>query len=807
MPDRPSGRRRRSVLLSSALLLGLAGRMPALESDRELCSRFNDAGDFLQALAPCAAAVAAARNSPAERAGLAAALNGHGLALEMTGEREAAEASYREALDLQRELGARDQEAIVLSNLAALAIGAGDYGRALGWLADEEAVAHSAGDADWVEEELRIVRINRSVAFEQLGAYREALAEIRPLVASDAPEVGHSAALAANLAVLYRNVGDPRRALRLLDRAGREFESAGDRAALANVHLNRGLVYALNLEQPEEARRELDRALELARETGDRAEELRTLQTLGDLELARGGTAAAREAFTAALGLARASGAAAGEWAARTGLGRVLAAERKPEAALAELQSAVDVLERASGSVGNAELAGSLLRDQRRLFATAIDLLGERALAGDEEAALEALAWSERLRARELLSSLGSGRAATPIPVADLARFGDRFGTTLVYFFGAQKLWLWILDRNGVSMYAAGESAAIASDTLTLLSRLERGAAIDPALSNRLSQELLSAERATGGALRIVPDGVLFYLPFALLPDPVRPGERLVARTATHLLPSLSVRPLLAGTERPGRWRLAALGAPEIDLTADSARSRRSAAALLAARYGLPPLPGAAEESRRAAALVGDPSVVDIGTGASEGHLRRRAQEGAAVLHIAAHTLVDESLARGTALFLAPDGDDDGVVTPPELAALGLRTELVVLSGCRTALPANGTASASAMASLSGSLLAAGARSVLASLWEVDDASTAALMEQFYFRLAAGDRPAEALRAAQNRLADDSRWADPRHWAGFVLTGDPPPIFASTSGRTRRIGALLLIVAGCALWWWRSRRA
>ncbi|MEZ5313737.1 MAG: tetratricopeptide repeat protein [Thermoanaerobaculia bacterium] len=400
MPDRPPGRRRRIVLLASALLFGVAGRISAVESDRELCSRFNDAGDYLQALAPCAAAVTAARSSPEQRAGLAAALNAHGLALEMTGEREAAEASYREALGLQRELGARDQEAIVLSNLAALAIGAGDYGRALGWLADEEAVARSAGDAGWVEEELRIVRINRSVAYEQLGAYREALAEIRPLVASDSPEVGHSAALAANLAVLYRNVGDPRRALRLLDRAGREFESAGDRAALANVHLNRGLVYALNLEQPDEARRELDRALELARETGDRAEELRTLQTLGDLELARGNTGAAREAFTAALGLARASGAAAGEWAARTGVGRVLAAERNPEAALAELQSAVEVLEQASGSVGDAELAGSLLRDQRRLFATAVDLLGERALAGDAEAAVEALAWSERLRAR-----------------------------------------------------------------------------------------------------------------------------------------------------------------------------------------------------------------------------------------------------------------------------------------------------------------------------------------------------------------------------------------------------------------------
>ncbi len=183
------------ALLLFALPAALCGASRADDGARRECERLNDAGSFAEALPHCRQAAAAQRSASAgaeagpieggDAGALGRALTALGLALEMTGDRQAAAASYLEALARHRTQGLPQLEALVLSNLAALAIGGGDYGAALAWLGQEEAVARRAAatsDAPWATAELDYVRINRSVALEQLGAYAEALAEIRPLV-------------------------------------------------------------------------------------------------------------------------------------------------------------------------------------------------------------------------------------------------------------------------------------------------------------------------------------------------------------------------------------------------------------------------------------------------------------------------------------------------------------------------------------------------------------------------------------------------------------------------------------------------
>ena len=77
------------------------------------------------------------------------------------------------------------------------------------------------------------------------------------------------------------------------------------------------------------------------------------------------------------------------------------------------------------------------------------------------------------------------------------------------------------------------------------------------------------------------------------------------------------------------------------------------------------------------------------------------------------------------------------------------------------------------MLGLRAALAAAGARSVLMSLWEVPDASTAVLMEAFYRALwERGRSPAAALREAQAAVRSDARYAAPVHWAAWTLAGD-----------------------------------
>ena len=71
-------------------------------------------------------------------------------------------------------------------------------------------------------------------------------------------------------------------------------------------------------------------------------------------------------------------------------------------------------------------------------------------------------------------------------------------------------------------------------------------------------------------------------------------------------------------------------------------------------------------------------------------------------------------------------------------------------------------------------------------------------MEQFYFELARGARPAFALRRAKLRLAHDPRWAEAPGWAGFVLLGDPGPVAAGGLSRWE-LAAACTLVAGALL--------
>jgi hypothetical protein len=109
----------------------------------------------------------------------------------------------------------------------------------------------------------------------------------------------------------------------------------------------------------------------------------------------------------------------------------------------------------------------------------------------------------------------------------------------------------------------------------------------------------------------------------------------------------------------------------------------------------------------------------------------------------------------------------------------------------------------------------AGASSVVASLWKVDDEATAELMKHFYTNmLQKGMRPAEALRSAQNTLRQNPEWQAPHFWAGFILQGEfKEPIHMPASTGAPRvvqnsvgISLLLLLLAGIT-WGYLRRRA
>jgi CHAT domain-containing protein len=72
---------------------------------------------------------------------------------------------------------------------------------------------------------------------------------------------------------------------------------------------------------------------------------------------------------------------------------------------------------------------------------------------------------------------------------------------------------------------------------------------------------------------------------------------------------------------------------------------------------------------------------------------------------------------------------------------------------------------------LAGAAIQSGARSALASVWQVDDASTAQLMQDFYAAYRGGESKSGALRSAQLALSRDPEFANPYYWAAFTIIG------------------------------------
>src|SRR5439155_21093934 len=121
------------------------------------------------------------------------------------------------------------------------------------------------------------------------------------------------------------------------------------------------------------------------------------------------------------------------------------------------------------------------------------------------------------------------------------------------------------------------------------------------------------------------------------------------------------------------------------------------------------------------------------------------------------------------------DSSDDGVLQAWEIQnQLKLKAEIVVLSACETARGAVKTSEG--LLGLTRALQVAGARSIVASQWNVADPSTAALMVAFHRNLRAGLAKDEALRRAMLKVAQDAKhpeWKQPFYWAPFLLVGDP----------------------------------
>ena len=309
-------------------------------------------------------------------------------------------------------------------------------------------------------------------------------------------------------------------------------------------------------------------------------------------------------------------------------------------------------------------------------------------------------------------------------------------------------------------------------DDIERLAALVRSGTEPGSVVARLGLELLQPAVAELPAsvrrLAIVPDGVLHRIPWDVLR--LAGGERTVERYSVGTVPSASVlAELWRKGAPPTASTLLAFGDPARPTRGEEeagTASRRSS--LEALGRDLPPLPGSAREARFVARFA-EQSQVRTGAGATEAFLKATPLDGFRVLHFATHALVDEATVSRTALVLAPEGEEDGFVLPGDLARLSLQADLVVLSACRTA--GGSVIRGEGIQGLTGPLLEAGARSILATGWDIEDRAGRRFVEDLYRAVARGETVGESLRSA--KLAAIDRGETVAHWAAFSLVGDP----------------------------------
>lgn len=421
------------------------------------------------------------------------------------------------------------------------------------------------------------------------------------------------------------------------------------------------------------------------------------------------------------------------------------------------------------------------------------------------------------------------------VSLAEAQLLLDKDSVLLEYSLGKDRSFLWVITSDSIQTFElpkrddVDKAARAVYAPLTARNRIikfetvaeknERVAKADSEISQAasvLSRMVLApaANALSKKRVLIVPDGGLYYVPFAIFPtgkSPSAKGRPLVLDHEVVSLPSASALAVLR-RELEGRItapRTIAIFADPVfgrdderfQSIAAKQNSSKPSAGVVAKSRGV----DAAEFSdltRAAQNLDGENSSVNLqrlpftrreaeaitaiaSSQQSKTLLDFSARRSTAldpelsqyrIIHFATHSFISSAHPEVSGIVLSlvdEKGDDrDGFIRASDVYNLKLPADLIVLSGCRTGLGKE--IRGEGLVGMSQSFMYAGAARVMVSLWDVQDEATAELMQRFYRGLLTEKlSPAAALRAAQVSMHQNKRWSSPYYWAGFTLQGEP----------------------------------
>lgn len=664
----------------------------------------------------------------------------------VAGDRKAAEQDFRRVLAQARRERLPVLEMMAEGSVGLVLVQRGHYDEASLSLGRALAASEALG----AEPLSNKTRVNLGWCAFQLGDYPRTLALLEKVATGSAVLEGDRVvALAMMGNALYRQErlaearGRYEQALRLARQLGYRNLETQQLENLAEVALEEGAL--------DSAQRYAEEAAAARQQDPDLRARASTALALGQIAAARNEGAKAQQLLRQVI--AWPGGDPALVWEARAVLARWHMGAGRRDDAQAEYQAAFELMERSIGQVQAAESRLSFLSSLRRFQDDYVDFL---VASGQEEAALEA---SDRSRARVLRERLGASAGA--VRAADLRALAGKLDAVLLaYWLGPKRSFLWVISGDAVRLAVLPGREAIKRkiqehQQVVLRSR-------DPVSEGTPSSswlyDVLIRPAALPPQARVVAalDGVLHELSLETLVVPGPSPHYWIEDATLTVVPALGLL-RSEGPRAPSPRRALLLGDP-------------------LPSGGFPALPQAGRELRYIAALFGPgESTVLAGPAATPEAWWKAEAGGYGFIHLAAHAEANPLSPLDSAVVLSPREDAPYKLYARDVAATALEADLVTLSACRGA--GARAYAGEGLVGLAWAFLQSGAANVVGGLWDVEDTSTAQVMEELYRNVVEGKPPAEALRAAKlSLLRSGSARRKPYYWGPLVMvTRRPPP--------------------------------
>ncbi|WP_347278014.1 CHAT domain-containing tetratricopeptide repeat protein [Alkalinema sp. FACHB-956] len=700
------------------------------------------------------------------------ALGNLGLAYYLLGNYPKAIEYQQQSLAIAQEIKDRQGEGTALGNLGLAYYSLGNYPKAIEYQQQSLAIAQEIKNRRGEGQSLG----NLGIAYGALGNYPKAIEYQQQSLAiaqkiKDRSGEGQSL---NNLANAHSSLGNYQKVIeyqerslaikrQIKDRLGESF-SLGN---LGNAYYSLGN-YAKAIEYQQQG-------LTLARAIKDRSGEGRSLGNLGLSYSSLGNYAKAIEYQQHGITIAREVKNRNEEGQLLNNLGFTFLKLNRLADAESTLRSAIAIQESLRTGLTDRNKI-SIADTQKDAY---INLQKVLIAQNKPEVALEI---AERGRARalvELLSSRFNHQSQTSLQniiqapdVNAIRQISKTQNATLVQYSIAygEQLYIWVIKPTGEIILRSTQLDP-SQPLAQLVSNSRRDLGVRGRASVKISQQPISSNQTdplaqlyqlliapiaqdlpTDPNQRVIflPQGELFLVPFAALPD--AQNRPLIERHTISTAPSIHTLALTHTlAQRPKtKGGTVIVGDPQMPIYNGQP---------------LQPLPAARQEAIAIGQQLNTTPL--IGAQATKVTVLQQ-MTSAKLLHFATHGLLDRVYGDiPGAIALTPSGQDNGFLSAGEIFNLKLNADLVVLSACDTG---RGEITGDGVVGLSRSFIAAGAPSVVVSLWAVNDQSTSDLMQAFYHQLKQQPDKAQALRQAM--LIIKQRYPDPSHWAAFTLVGE-----------------------------------